>query len=294
MKQFFLFILIASALIASQTLHAQFYSHCTIFNEDQKKFTVYLNGEQKNEEPKANVRLVNLTQPYYKLKIIFEDAAIPPLEKKLFQLTNADGHPVDATPVISMDKKGEYHIRWKSQTVYPGYIETNKPTVVIVNGGNSVVKETTTTTVATPQPSGVQMSFGVPGGHVNINTGSAATPAQQTTTTTTVVNGSAATAGTGCTGTVLGEDDFAGALSSVKARSTDDGKLSSAKQILSSNCMSVAQVKKVLQLFTDESKKLDLAKYAYAFTIDKGNYYKLNSEFKSESSIDELNNAIVK
>lgn len=292
MKQL-LFILCSAALLAAQPLHAQFYSHCTIFNEDQKKFTVYLNGEQKNEEPKANVRLVNLTQPYYKLKIIFEDPAIPPLEKKLFQLTDAHGSPVDATHLVYADKKGEYRIRWKSQTVYPGYIETNKPTVVIVNGGNSVVKETTTT-VATPQPSGVQMSFGVPGGHVNINTGGTATPAQQTTTTTTVVNGAAAAAGTGCTGTVLGEEDFAGALTSVKARSTDDGKLSSAKQILSSNCMSVAQVKKVLQLFTDESKKLELAKYAYAFTIDKGNYYKLNSEFKSESSIDELNNAIVK
>jgi hypothetical protein len=53
-------------------------------------------------------------------------------------------------------------------------------------------------------------------------------------------------------------------------------------------------VKKVLQIFPSEDKKLEIAKFSYAHTIDQGNYFKLNSEFKNESSIDELNKVIVK
>lgn len=275
--------------------NAAFYSHVTIYNEDHLKFTVYLNGEKKNDEPKENVRLINLTQSYYKLKIEFEDATIPPIEKKIFQLTDANGSPVDATHIIKKNKKGEYGIHWQSQTTFPGYIDNDKPTVVIVNGGtaNTVVRETTTQTSATPT-SGVRMNFGVPGGSVSINTGNAA-PAETTTTTTTTYAASAPAATSAkadnCTGTMLGTEDFSSALSSIKARSTAEGKLTSAKQIISSNCFTVDQVKQLVKVFADDESKLEVAKSAFAHTLDKGNYFKLNTEFKDEKYIDELSKA---
>lgn len=293
MKKYLL--LLATFLFGGSLLHASFYSHVTIYSEDQVKFTVYLNGEKQNEEPQDRVRIVNLTQSYYKIKIEFADPAIPPIERKVFQLTDAHGSPVDATHKIKKDKKGEYVLRWQSQTTYPGYIDDRPSVVVVNNGGNTVVRETTTTQAQTVAPGGVQMSFGVPGGNISIGNG-VAVPAQTTTTTTTYTSAPAAAAANTneCQGTILSANDFSAALSSIKARSSEEGKLSSAKQIISSNCFAVEQVKQVLKLFTAESSKLDLAKFAFAHTLDKGNYFKLNSEFTQESSIDELSKATTK
>lgn len=294
-KPFLLAILFAQSVITE----AAFYSHVTIYSDDQTKFTVYLNGEKKNEEPQERVRIINLTQSYYRIKIEFQDASIPPIERKVFQLTDGNGSPVDATHIIKKDKKGEYILRWQSQTTYPGYIE-DRPTVVVVNNGvgNTVVRETTTTetqAIVPPVPGGVNMSIGVPGGSISINNSAPVVPAQTTTTTTTYTSSSTApTTTTDCQGTILSTSDFSSALSSIKARSTDEGKLSSAKQIISSNCLAVEQVKQIMKIFAAETTKLEVAKFAFPRTLDKGNYFKLNSEFTQESSIDELSKATTK
>jgi hypothetical protein len=45
-------------------------------------------------------------------------------------------------------------------------------------------------------------------------------------------------------------------------------------------------------LFSFESTRLDFAKFAYAYTLDLRNYYKLNDAFTFESSIDDLDKYI--
>jgi hypothetical protein len=45
-------------------------------------------------------------------------------------------------------------------------------------------------------------------------------------------------------------------------------------------------------LFSFEDTRLEFAQYAYAYTLDLRNYYKLNDAFTFESSIDELNKYI--
>lgn len=279
-------------LLSVRILSAQYYSHCTIFCESGEKFTVYLNGEKKNEEPSDRVRIINLTQRYYSLKVVFEDGSIPAIERKVFNLQDAHGAPVDATFAIRKNNKGEMGIHWKSQTTYPEYIETNKPTIVVVNGGTQVIEKTTTTT--TEPSNGVNVSFGVPGGAVNINTGSNSNTTQTTTTTTSVVNTNSSSNTLPCTGTILGESDFLSALNSIRNRSSIEGKMVSAKQIISNNCLSTMQVKSILHLFETEENRLELAIYAYSFTLDKGSYYKLNDVFKNESNIYILNKATLK
>jgi DNA invertase Pin-like site-specific DNA recombinase len=48
------------------------------------------------------------------------------------------------------------------------------------------------------------------------------------------------------------------------------------------------QVKELLQLFTFENNKLELAKYAYRNTVDKRTYFIVNDVFSFGSSRDEL------
>lgn len=284
MKFFNLLFLLLTGIM----LNAQSVAHCLIYNEDHIRFTVYLNGEKMNETPLERVRMINLTQNYYKIKIEFDTDSIPPIERKIFQLTNGDGMKVDAVHIIKRNKKGEWNLHWKSQSNYPKYIE-DKPTVVVVNNG---VQQTTTTT--TSEPDGNRISFGVPGGSVSINTGSTGSNTVRETTTTTTSGSTTAVGASPCTGNILTQNEFTDALKSINARSSDDGKLSSAKQVLSANCVNVEMVKSVMKIFSTDEKKLEVAKFAYNNTVDKGSYYKLNSEFANESSIDALNNAIVK
>ncbi len=274
---------------------AQQVSHATFYSKEGYLFTIYLNGQKMNDVPQTEVRLINLTQPYYSCKAVFEDSALAPAERKLLQLTDANGNRVDVTFVVEHSRKGEMKIGWKSQSLYPRYIEEdNSPTLVVVGGGAAgEVRQTTTTRIVESSPSdGVNMRFGGMGGSVSINTGNAQ-PVVEETTTTTVVQGSGTTAALPCTGTLLNNQDFEAALKSVGMRSSEEGKLLSGKQIISTNCLITEQIKRIVALLETEQSRLDMAIYAYPFALDKGSYFKMNSLFEQEASIDSLNAAIL-
>lgn len=86
--------------------------------------------------------------------------------------------------------------------------------------------------------------------------------------------------------------DFNTALNSINSKTFEDSKMTVAKQITASKCLSAAQIKQVAEAFTFESNKLAYAKYAYQYCFDQQNYYILNDVFTFESSIDELTKAI--
>ena len=74
----------------------------------------------------------------------------------------------------------------------------------------------------------------------------------------------------------------------MQKESFDNTRMNIAKQVIGSNYFTTAQIKDVLQLFSFESNKLDIAKYAYKNTIDKGNYFSLTDCFTFSSNKDEL------
>jgi hypothetical protein len=86
--------------------------------------------------------------------------------------------------------------------------------------------------------------------------------------------------------------DFKDAKETIASKSFEDSKLSIAKQVTSSNCLFSSEVKEIMDLFSFEASRLEFAKFAYRYTFDVGNYYKVNEAFRFESSIDELNNFI--
>jgi len=279
----------------SATAMAQTVSHATFYSPDGLRFIIYLNGQQMNSEPQTEVRCINLTQPYYSAKAVFEDPTLAPAERKMLQLTDAHHNRVDATFVLEKNRNGEMKIGWKSQTLYPQFIsEERTPTVVVVGGGTGVQQTTTTRTVTQAQPEGVSMSFGGLGGHVSVNTGgSGQAVIEETTTTTTAAPAANSGKELPCSGTILGTDDFDEALQTVRMRSTEDGRLQSGKMLVTTNCITTEQLKKIGFLLETEQAHLDLAIFAYPYTLDKGNYFKMNALFTLEASIDALNNAII-
>jgi hypothetical protein len=91
---------------------------------------------------------------------------------------------------------------------------------------------------------------------------------------------------------VMSPQDFYQLKYSISCKSFDNTKLTIAKQALMGNYLTSAQVSELASLMTFENTKLELAKFAYARTIDKQNYYIVNNVFTFESTIDELTDYI--
>ena len=70
------------------------------------------------------------------------------------------------------------------------------------------------------------------------------------------------------------------------------GKLNTAKDGINSNYFTTYQVKQILQLFSAENDKLELAKLAYRNTVDQRNYPQLYDVFAYQSSREELDQYI--
>lgn len=319
-------------MLAFAGAHAQ-NNNLVVFSNNGEKFTLILNGVRQNAAPETNVKVTGLNAANYKAKIIFEKKNLFDIDQNVYLMSGGDhGKDTEYTYDI-IEKKGSYKLRWMSEapinTAAPAaanqtvvvYTTTDAVVVPAVTSTTTTtttqtvpVTTTSTTTTGTTSENvnvgmnvngmGVNMNISIndaPGGAVSsssttttthsttvtTSTGTTAVPVATTTTTT------AAPAASGCY-TAMNDGDFTSAKSSIKSKSFEDSKMTLAKQIISNNCLSTAQVKEIMQMFSFEDTKLDLAKYAYNKTIDPNNYFKLNDAFTFESSIEELDAYIQK
>ena len=83
--------------------------------------------------------------------------------------------------------------------------------------------------------------------------------------------------------------DFEEAAAMLSKETFEDTRLATAKQVVANNPMTVKQITQICKLFTFESNKLELAKFAYPYCIEKNKYYMLNEVFTYDSSKKELN-----
>ncbi|MBQ6772034.1 MAG: DUF4476 domain-containing protein [Bacteroidales bacterium] len=86
--------------------------------------------------------------------------------------------------------------------------------------------------------------------------------------------------------------DFDEAVNLLSKESFDDTRLTTAKQIVANNPMTVNQIAQICRLFTYENNKLEWAKFAYPYCVEKNKYYMLNDVFTYDSSKQELNEFI--
>jgi hypothetical protein len=304
-------------------------SNVIFFTENGERFYVILNGLRQNDTPQTNVKVTDLNANFYKMKVIFEDKT---LGEKNFNLAMNEGmetsfvikknkkdeyvlRPVSETPVAQAAPAPAN----QSVVVY-------NPNAPVYDGGTVTHQSTTTTTTTNPPPAnGTGFSMGVNvgenGGNVNMNVGggnvdySGASSTTHTTTTTTTVTHSSNTyqdppppvystppppppsylpgynGPVGCP-VPMSPQSFSDLKSTIESKSFEDSKMTIAKQVLSNNCLLVSQVKEIMLIFSFENTRLDFAKYAYDYTYDIGNYYKVNDAFTFESSITDLNNYI--
>lgn len=94
-------------------------STLTVFSEEGDKFWVILNGAKQNELPQTKVVIPGQYEPFQKMRIIFEDEKIRPINQTVRSQgmdRNAMIIWIDVTYVIKKTSRGKYVIRmsgWK-------------------------------------------------------------------------------------------------------------------------------------------------------------------------------------
>jgi hypothetical protein len=320
-----LMMLLACAPLAS---FAQ--SSLTIFSEDGYPFYLILNGQRQNTNPVTNIHIDGLTAPQYAVKIIFDDKTKKEISKNLPVTDPGTNAFADVTYKIKTQKDGDIKMRYFSATpVVPNYVPP--PDMYVMHygqpapppppppGGVSQTTVTRTTTTSTDMgmggPGNASFSVGVGVGGVNMNvnisdptmnSGGTTTTTRTTTRTTTTGGGGYYqdapppaqpvygnnNRGNGGCNNAMPMGDFNAAKQTIQKASFEDTKLSTAKTVLSTNCMSTEQVMQICKLFSFEESKLDFAKYAYDRCPDRGNYFKVGNIFSFDASRTELNEYI--
>jgi hypothetical protein len=289
------FILILVLTLTMQVAFAQT-SNLVLFSEKSEPFTLVLNGQQVNMAPALNVKVTNLATSRYHIRVLFNNPLMPE-----FQDFVAVNEGVEVTYALQSDNRGLTALRFVNEfSLYYRPIPPAGQQTIAFNGPLNFNP---------PQP-------GNPGGNVNIgiNTGGQAsdvmtgTTTTSTTVTTTTTIGDGAVDGDqdnalperpdplpGYNGPVgcdwpMDANEFAIAKESIESKSFSDSKMRVARQVAGSNCLLATQVKDLMGLFSFETDKLEFAKFAYDYTYDRGNFYKVNDAFSFESTIEDLEN----
>ncbi len=325
MKKISLLFIAIMALAMSAS--AQLKSNLVFFAEEGEKFFVIMDGIRQNDVAQTNVRITDVMGTFAKFKVVFEDETLGEIndtknwnegtetsynirEKKTGAANSLKkagdwaakdlGAKDDTVAYVPVEEK--YVIKWFKEIpiAQAAPVVANDPTVVVYH---TQPNQTTTTVITQGDPGyseNVSVNMSVGGSGTNGSVGMDIRYTETQTSQTTVI---------GEQQTVIHEDhymmpgysgpigcpwpmsdgDFQSAKSSVASKTWDESRLTMAEQILSSNCMTSAQVRDMMNTFEWEETKLDFAKFAYGHTYDKGNFYKVNDAFEWEQSITDLN-----
>jgi len=298
---FLLFCMLPSLLKAQST------SNLVVFSENGETFFLSVDGVKQNQEAQANVKAEGLTGDFHKITIEFNEKELGVVNQN-FVLEPG----TEQKAQISLKKNGKWVVRpfgepiFLKEAVMTESSPAPAPTQAMHASEITPQKEsvtTTTTTVTSPAGTAesIDMSVGMGGESigvsVRVNDGSVS---QSTTTTVTesrtetrVMSDESAEREVivdDCAPMTTG--DFQSAMQSLKSKTFSDSRMTQAKQILKSNCLSADQVKATMSLFEYEDDKLEFAKLAYDQCADPENYWKVNDAFEFEMTIDELNEFI--
>ncbi len=286
-----LFILVAAK---SQT------SNLAFFTENGERFSVVMNGMLQNDQPETNIVVTDLPAPTYKVKIIFDDKNLKEFSKTLYVNPGSE-----TTYAVKYIKKKGYTLRMMNSfpvihdhDMIPGQMVVGfNPQGVSTNtaAATTIVNTTTINNNVTISANGV-------GNNVNVVNSNDGAGSQQAGSLTGINTETGAVhpeqyilpdyyGPYGCP-RPMARGEFEQAKASISSKSFEDSRFTVAKQIIQSNCLLSSQVKEIMLLFSFEDTRLDFAKFAYAYTLDLRNYYKLNDAFTFESSIDDLDRYI--
>ncbi len=274
--------------------------------DNAEKMTVVLDGALKNEDPRTQVIIDGVMPGMHKIKVIKHNSGAPQV---IIEKTIGVEPGTRSYYNVKLNNKNEYVLRLYNAEPYMANANNNpvitnnpnttvvqpNPNVVVVQPVNPGNVTMSTNTTLPSENMNMNMTITETGVNFNMNVNTTGTPGNNPVliTPSTVPQNNVvvipANTAVMCAMPTLNPGDFQRAKATISNQSFDDTRATIAKQVIQANCMSVAQIKEILTLFSFEETKLDIAKFAYIYTCDRNKYYEINSVFSFSSSVDELN-----
>ena len=252
---------------------AQPKSSLIIEGRDEYRFILFINGQRQNEYASSRIRINAIPRFDCDIRIMFEDKRIPDMDMRI-KLVDADNRHGELLYRLEMDRHGrpvlKYDGMWPPETNY------------IPEKGIYVVRY-------------VHREEGHDREHGEHKEGwdrqREIDPVGQEAVPPVANFHPVDNNSNGCK-YPMDAESFRAVKENIASIDFDDTKLSTAKTIANSNCLSAQQVLELCKLMSFEANKLAFAKHAYSRTTDKGNYFKVNAAFDFDSSKQDLNNFI--
>jgi hypothetical protein len=286
----------------------------TFFAEAGERFWVVIDGQRQNDQPLARVEVSNLTKPIYRAKIIFEDDKIKSIGQTVSTL-DFDEKPVHTTyvvtrrhPITGRTGKMRMFISGYEPATMPKPAASTPPPPAAHPEPvpTSTQPQTEAPTPAQAPPVETAPPAGQPGNvtiNINVPTSAPAAanhdrrnrrerPQQQATNPTPVSTPTPPPAPEVPKCPEMETADFNAFVGQLRNQSFENTRLNTANGILRSHCLTVNQIRTIMETFSFEKSRLDFAKAAYGRAVDPGRYFMLNDLFSFSSSVEELTNFI--
>jgi hypothetical protein len=245
-----------------------------IIHNDKELFTVFLNSKQVTPKPGIKHTLENLDRQSYDLKIDFL-RNYPSITKKLIVKEG-----VESIYILKKTSSGKYAFMLEKENDLNGKEPKGKDKSNLTGSGSSG-----SGTVTKPPHNNKKPDKPAVGGKPN----SSGSNTSGQTTTEPAINTNVNVSSKDCG---MNLQDYRAAVISISNRSTDNAKLTMAKQVSENHCLTVSQIKVIMEQFSTDKAKVDFAKFAYLKCDNRTEYYKVNDAFSSEGSISELDKYI--
>lgn len=240
-------------LLLGLSLNTNAQVNINLFTEEGEKFVLFLNGIQQNNLAVSNIKVENISANVQKIKLVFDKKEIQDINQNLYYEKN---------------KEYTYVIRNKNRKTKS--IDNQKVSNYVFVVKLLDVKPIVAKKQAKGLPDDSMMEY------PDSNNLPQKLPAKNEELVCTPMP-------------ISTLNDL---IKQLKAQSFEDNKIKIVKQVLTNNCVSTAQVKKLMSEFNFDSNRLKIAKLCYAKTTDKTNYFTLNDAFLHSFTAEDLNDFI--
>lgn len=287
----------------------------SVYSDKGLKFTVVLNGIDQNEQPATHVKVNNVPEGSYRIKVRFENAKLGQASRGMFvesgkqyrmavmhksvatvdhhfdgvqnQMVKTLGNDPNAK-ANNYDVMENYVIRYVSESTANSNASSNEQVVDFKartrfsNPANEVSSRGNLGASASASSSAKPTEAAAQTATVQ------AAPAEVKTVEATQASSTTSSYSTTCT-SAMDETTYSATKSGVTAQNSPEQKSQVAKQIINAVCMSVEQISGVAVLIPGDAAKMDFVQYGYAYCFDPQNYASLSSIFETPESVDAFN-----
>ncbi len=272
MKQGLLLIFcFLSLLTFSQNIN-----NMVVFCNDGEPFTLILNGERINTEPQTRVRIEGLPLKKYQAKVVFKN---PKLKESNTTITFFYSCYECDFGVNKVSKK-KYKIQYFTDRKIEGCVSGDQSDNINTTT-NQTINNTTSnnTTYSTTTEESAPVNTITPTN--TILTGPGISNEGPDPKTINVMNGKC--------NTPMNDSQFLSFKNSVQNLSSDDEKQIKSWAMLEAACITVSQLKQLLNVFLSDNSKYEFAKKVYERTKDNSEFVKLTEVFIDAAVKDKFN-----